>query len=201
MSRAIILAAVTVFAVGVGAALLAGHEGDEPAPAAAGGRSEAISSTTDATPPVERGLKVRSGSRKEVGAFPLRDGREVHLRTLSTTDGKSCLVQEEPSGAAGFSCLDGGLFAGRKVVWVVNFDGGPGRFSDMYLYGVAAPEVTRVSVERTDGSMVDVEPNADGGFVVESSPRDLELSVFPSGIRLYARGGASLGAIEIPAPG
>ena len=201
MRRVILLAALVAVAAGVGVAFAVSRDGGSSAAGTVPEADGQISSVETAPLPGERGLKVRPGSRRAVGEFRLRGGRTIQLRTLATSDGKSCLVEvEKPSGVAGSSCFDGELFAGQKVVFAINFDGGPERFGDMYLFGVAGPEVARVAVERTDGSSVDVEPNAEGGFLVQSSPQDLELNLLPTSLRLFARGGAPLGVIEIPGP-
>lgn len=147
-------------------------------------------------------LGIRAGTARDVGALPLARGRTVRLRVAETTGGQTCLIDvEEPSGARGMACRTGGLFTDQRVVFSVNFTGGPDSFSGMYLVGVAAPMVRAVSIVKSDGSVVAADLSSNGAFVVESSAAELERRVYPAAAVAYGDGGRVIERTDVPAPG
>lgn len=146
--------------------------------------------------------EIKAGTARDVGVFPLRQGRTVRLRVADTTAGQTCLVDvEEPHGARGMTCRTGGLFTDQRVVFSVNFAGGPDAFSSMYLVGVAAPMVRAVSVVKSDGSVVEADLSSDGAFVVESSAGELQRRIYPATVVAYGHGGRVIERVDTPAPG
>jgi len=206
MRRILVLGVMTIAGLALGFAMVTTRAPDTAAVEsveAVGSRTVGLAVERDARSslPGERVLSVEPGTRRGLGRFPLRGGRTLQVRTVRTTDGMSCLVNvEEPSLVGGSSCHEGSLFSPYRVLFVVNSDGGPGRFTDEYLIGIAAPEVALVALERTDGSVDETRPNAHGAFVIQSSPRDLERDALPAALRAYARDGSLVEAHEIPSP-
>jgi hypothetical protein len=196
MRRLTAIALAIALTAAAAAGLMAGQDEPQVAP-----RGVDVSDGARSPLPGERALSARPETRKAVGRFALRGGRALEVRTLQTTDGLACLVDvETPSLVGGSTCHDGDLFAAGPVVFSINSDGGPARFSDEYLVGLAAPEIALVSIEKTNGSRVDARPNMHGAFVVESSPRELRDDVHPAVLRAYADGGALVETIELSPP-
>ena len=142
---------------------------------------------------------VKPGTRKSVGAFQVR-GRTVLLETAESTDGEECLLDTElGTGGTGATCSKDGLFAARKVVFSLNFDGGPDVFRSLDVLGVAAPGVASVALSRTDGSVVRVDLDRTRAFVIESSAADLEANVLPARLELFGPSGKRIESVAIPA--
>lgn len=205
MRLVLLLVVVVSAAVGLGLALVGAEErAGQTAARPSGGQPVAQIPDAESLPAAERldsRLQVKPETKKAVGEFALRGGRTLRLHTAATRDGLWCLIDvEEPSGGASSSCHPGTPFSGSKAIWVINMDGGPRRFADLYLLGVAAPAITVVALTKTDGTTVDAEPNADGVFFFESSPTELERDALPSALRLYGRNGKLVETITIPAP-
>jgi hypothetical protein len=199
------LAVAVAFAAGTGLVVFADWGGDEGARASAPSTSRSsVSNESTAEPSsvlegLEQRLKVKIGSKKTRGEFALRGGRRLRVHTADTTDRKSCLLDvQEPAEIAGAMCLENGLFGLRKAAFSVSSNGGPARFGELYLLGVAAPGIATVSVSKTDGSTVDVQLNRDHAFLFQSTPSDLEQDILPSGLRLFGSGGKLVEMIEIP---
>jgi hypothetical protein len=151
---------------------------------------------------LERELHVKPGSKRHVGEFALRQGKSLMLTTAATTDGHWCLIDVvEPSGGAGSTCHEGAAFGRSKVVFSINMDGGPDRFAELYLLGVAAPDVHAIVLAHTDGTTVVTEPTAEGGFAFESTAADLEARIYPTTLRLYGQGRQLVETVDLPAIG
>ena len=203
MTRVFLLAAVAVAgAAGVVAGFSTWGRGDPGVSATASApRGIAASRPLDAESPAdqaERRLNVKEGTRKAVGQFTLRGGKTLRLDTADTTDGKSCLIDDVSDVSAGSACLENGLFALRKAAFVVNSNGGPDRFNELQLVGVAAPGIGAVSVSKTDGTSVELRLTRDGAFLFESTPAELEQDILPSALQLLGRNGKLVERIAIP---
>lgn len=207
MKHAILLVAVCSIALGAGLVIFGGIGRDGvTGPLATSGSGTPVSeaASADSLPALERmerDLKVKKGSKNAVGEFELRGGRKLRLHTVETTDGKSCLIDEDPAVGPGATCLEDGLFAFRKVALFVNSDGGPELFRELYVGGVAAPGIATVLLSMTDGSSVDLPLTRDGAFLFESTAVDLELSILPNGLRLYGSSGKLVQVVNFPPAG
>jgi hypothetical protein len=205
--KPVLLPTLAIAAV-VGIGLAFGRESDEsPAPRDPSSSLQVVSRSEQprneyAARALQRQLQVRPESKKSIGEFELQRGKSVKLTTATTVDGHWCLIDDQgPSGGAGSTCAENGPFARSKVLFSINMDGGPKRFTELYLLGVAAPDIRTVALSRTDGSTLTAQPNAEGGFVFESSSTDLESRVFPSSLRLYGPSGRLVETVDIPSVG
>lgn len=150
------------------------------------------------TPDAARGPRVEPRTRTPLGELALRGGK-LRLERAEMSDGSECLLHAElGSGVSGSQCFQRGLFGSSRVAFSVNADGGPGTFSSMYVVGIAHPAIGRVELVRTDGSVVRAELTKERTFVVESSAAELERSVLPASLRVYAGNGRLVETVEIP---
>jgi hypothetical protein len=150
---------------------------------------------------LERSIKLKAGSKRSLGEVELSDGRRVRLSRADTVDSKSCLIEDDPDTGPGAGCLEGGLFDARKAAFSVNAQGGPDRFAELYVVGVAAPSVRSVAMIKTDGETVALDLEAGGVFLFESSRADLEAHVYPVGLRLLGANGKLVEVVNFPPAG
>jgi hypothetical protein len=146
------------------------------------------------------GAKLKAGSKRLVGSFELRKGQAVRVSTVDTVDGAGCLIEEDGEGESS-SCLEGGLFTSRRAELVVSSIGGPERFDELHLTGVAAPDVRTVQLVKTDGAVVDLPLTPQRGFVFESPVGDLDADVYPTALRLLGANGRLIETVAFPAAG
>ncbi|HXG75569.1 MAG TPA: hypothetical protein VNJ53_03275 [Gaiellaceae bacterium] len=142
-------------------------------------------------------LTPRAGTDVHLGRFTLRSGRVVRLRTTETEGGHTCLVEADAEGE-GSACFRGGLFGTHRASFTISSNGGPRRFSELRLVGVAAPEVATVVVETTSGERNVLELNERNAFLFESTAAELGRDAVPSALVLYGRNGRLVERIEIP---
>lgn len=201
MKRALILVAVASAIAGVTFGVL-GRDGGTGQVSPSGTSQFVSGSDEDLTPAMERlveGSKIDEDTESEVGTFGLGPGRTLDVMTAKTIDGKSCLVHEDPVRGSGMMCLEGGLFSLNRAAFSISSDGGPERFSELMLTGIAAPEITRVVVAKTNGKGEEVALNGEGAFVFQSTPDELKQDIVPAGLRLYGgRSGRLVEWIRIP---
>lgn len=79
----------------------------------------------------------------------------VHLLSVPTSSGGSCLVAEKPDGSVGVSCLDTpSLFTNAPVAYLELSEGGPDPATVKYdrVVGVAEPGVSAVDVQLSSGT-------------------------------------------------
>jgi hypothetical protein len=143
-------------------------------------------------------LKVRPETRKVLGRFPLPQGGEVTLEIARTRGAQSCVIDTSPSGVEGRSCSDTRFFDDEHVVWSITGDGGPERFAELYVSGIAGPGVARVVILRSDGTTAEASLNRERAFVVAGTADELARDAVPAGIRAYGRGGKLLESVDIP---
>lgn len=207
MKRAFLLVAVGATAVGAGSVVIdvpgRGVADDREATRAAPASGSYVAQSTGSLSgnPLdgpEPGLQVRAGSRAEVGEFELRSGRKLRLQTADTIDGNSCVINLDPGSGQSSICLEGGLFERRRAAFFVNSNGGPERFSELYLGGVAVPGIGVVALVKTDGGSVELPLNGSRAFLYESTTAELERDVLPTALRLYGRSGRLVETITIP---
>ncbi len=148
---------------------------------------------------IEQSLEVTDGSRRSIGAFALSGARTLRSYVAVTNDGKSCLISDDSHAGAGATCVDGGLFDERPVLFSVDSQGGPERFQELYLSGIAAPGIAGVVVTKTDGTSAKLRIGSTGAFLFRSSPADLARDVLPTGMRLNAPDGTLVEVVDIPA--
>ena len=196
-TRRLLVVGVAAVAIAAVIAALAGLDSEterasvSPAGLDAG---KAVSVTADAA----RGSRVEPRTRTTLGDLALPGGK-LRLERAEMSDGSECLLPAElGSGVSGSQCFQRGLFGSSRVAFSVNSDGGPGTFSSMYVVGIAHPATERVELVRTDGSVVRAELTKERTFVVESSAAELERSVLPASLRVYAGNGRLVETVEIP---
>lgn len=207
MKLLIVFTAVASVAAGAALMHLTRDAETRGVPAASSGGYVAHSDETPDESPasaierLERSIKLKAGSKRSLGEVELSDGRHVRLFSADTVDSKSCLIEDDPETGPGAGCLEGGLFTARKAAFSVNAKGGPDRFEELYVVGVAAPSVRAVAVVKTDGETVALELNVERSFLFESSQADLEARVYPVGLRLFGANGKLVGAVTFPPAG
>jgi hypothetical protein len=146
-------------------------------------------------------LSLDTGTTRTLGEFELGGGRRVRLMTADTLDGKSCLFDDDSISGIGATCLERGLFTRRRVAFLVSFEGGPERFSELHVAGVAAPSIRGVSLLKTDGTVVELRLNAGRAFLFESPAADLEARTYPTALRLYGASGKLVETVTFPPAG
>jgi len=144
------------------------------------------------------GLALVPGSARALGVFKLSRGPSLDLSEADTQDGKSCLFESSRDGGEGRMCLDGGLFAHRRIAFVVDSQGGPGRFTELHVPGVVAPEIRMAEILKTDGTSVPIDLTSTRAFVYESPASELQQGVYPSGFRLYGPSGKLVETVHFP---
>lgn len=183
---------------------LATRGGVGGAPAASPDRVAASRVSAHEKPAAERfesSIDAKPGTRRPLGEFTLAGGRSLRLYSVETRSGKSCLVDEESGVGQSAGCLEEGLFGLRRAAFSVNTQGGPDRFDELYVVGVAAPGIRGVDVVETDGGHHSLELNSERAFVFQSSRSDLAAGVYPKALRLYSAAGRLVETIAIPALG
>jgi hypothetical protein len=111
------------------------------------------------------------------------------------------VTDDDLTGGSGATCVDGDLFATRKVAFSVASEGGPDDVTELYVSGVVAPPVRAASVVLTDGSAVPLALTEERGFLRESTASELQAHVYPAALRLYGANGKLLQTISFPAQG
>jgi hypothetical protein len=200
VKRAIFILFVACSAVGFAFVGLVGdrpHARPEPAAISA----LAVSSPSSAAGDVGGVLSLETETKRTLGEFELGGGRRVRLMTVDTLDGKSCLLDDDSSSGTGATCLEHGLFARRRVAFLVSFEGGPDRFSELRVAGVAAPGVRTVSVVKTDGSSIEVKLTRERAFLFESPAADLAARIYPTALRLYGASERLMETVTFPPAG
>jgi hypothetical protein len=144
--------------------------------------------------------RLKADTKRVLGSFELRKGRTSRVSTADTVDGLGCLIEEDNGGEMS-SCLEGGLFSARKAELVVSSQGGPDRFSELHVVGIAAPSIRGVWMVKTDGTTVQLPLNAQRAFVFESSAEDLDAKVYPTSLRLHGQSGRLVETVDFPPAG
>jgi hypothetical protein len=200
VKRAIFILFVACSAVGFAfVGLVGGRPHARPEPAAIS--ALAVSSPSAPAGDVGELLSLDTGTKRTLGEFELGGGRRVRLMTADTLDGKSCLLDDDSISGIGATCLERGLFTRRRVAFLVSFEGGPERFSELHVAGVAAPSIRGVSLLKTDGTVVELRLNAGRAFVFESPAADLEARTYPTALRLYGASGKLVETVTFPPAG
>lgn len=150
---------------------------------------------------LERAIKIKRGSKSALGEFVLSSGRRVALYTADTEDAKGCLIESDAAAGAGAGCLEGGLFAARKVAFSVNTDGGPEQFDELYVIGIVAPNVRSAALRLTDGREVPLRLTSERTFLFESPKSDLIEGVYPHVFRLFGANGKLVESVSFPPAG
>ena len=198
-----VIAAVAVSAAVAGVVAVVGEGGSRLGTRSPDGLPKTVALPAEpasALEALERRLDGVPGSRRHVGEFDLGGGRTLRLHAIATVRGATCLIDDEDGVALGSVCLDRG-FERRRVAFSINSSGGPGRSGELYLAGLAAPEVGAIVLARTDGSSVRLAVGRSNAFLYEASAADLARDVLPSRIDVYARGGRLLERVDIPVAG
>ena len=200
MKRAIFILFVACLAVGFAfVGLVGGRPDARPEPAAIS--ALAVSSPGAPAGDVGGMLSLEAGTKRTLGEFELGAGRRVRLMTADTLDGKSCLFDDDSISGIGATCLEHGLFARRRVAFLVSFEGGPDRFSELRVVGVAASGVRSVSLVNTDGSSIELKLTRERAFLFESPAADLEARTYPTALRLYGASGKLVETVTFPPAG
>ncbi len=193
--RLLVIVVALALVGGVSAALWLERAPDTKAPAS---RSSEIAAdrTTRASGP-----SLDGRTRRHLGTFALRrGGRQIRIATADTVEGSGCLIEEQ-EGAESSSCLGDGLFASRRAELMVSSEGGPDRFDELHVVGVAAPGVRNVVLVKSDGTTVSLAFNMQRAFFFESPAADLAARVYPSALRLVGASGKVLETVDFPAAG
>lgn len=201
MSRIVPIVVVASVVAGLTVALATRGDGKESARRTLSDRVAASRVATHektATERFESSIDAKPGSRRPLGEFTLAPGRSLHLYSVETKTGKSCLVDEDSRVGQSAGCLEDGLFGQRRAAFSLNTDGGPDRFDELYLVGVAAPGIRGVDVVETDGSHHSLELTSERAFLFQSSPSDLAAGVYPKALRLYSAAGRLVETITFP---
>lgn len=194
MTRLLVISFASVAAIVLGVVVGSNRTNESRSDQRAVARHDAVSVVRDAP----KLPWVKPGTQEFVGELETQ-GRKIRLETVESTDGEDCLVDIEiESGVSGATCSRGGLFSAHKVVFSVNFDGGPEHLSSLSVIGLAAPGIASVGLGKSDGSVVRVALDRTRGFVIESPPSELEMGVTPTGLVLFGPSGKRVDEVGIP---
>ena len=149
----------------------------------------------------ERAMKLKEGTKRKLGRLRMSDGADLDLFTATTVDGQECLIEEHSRSGVGAGCVEGGLFRRSKVEFSVNTDGGPDRFSSLYVAGLVAPSVGSASLVLTDGTLVRLALTTERTFLYESAQDALGRRTYPTGFRLFGPNGKLVESVTFPPAG
>lgn len=124
----------------------------------------------------------------------------VHLISVPTSKGGSCLVATTTDGGAGGSCLGTpSLFTDRPVAFIEESDGGPAPANINYLriVGVVQPGVTAVQVQLASGTTEAVSLSSTGAFDYEEALSTIHAGDLPSAL-VVDRGAGAPTVVTIP---
>ena len=204
MSRALPTVVILSVLAGLAFAHVTRSPGGEGALSARGDRVSSSRVVAREKSPTERfdgSIDAKPGTQRELGEFRLAGERSLRLYSVETRNGRSCLVDVDSSVGQSAGCLEGGLFGARRAAFSVNTQGGPDRFDELYLVGVAAPDIEAVDLVQTNGSLVRLELNPQRAFLFLSRSADLEARIYPTALRLHGPGGRLAETITFPPAG
>jgi hypothetical protein len=149
-----------------------------------------------------RGMKLDRASVRSVGVFLGPNGARRDVFTAHTTGGQGCIVESSVSGTTPSGQplhLTGGgcspdVFLGHSVAWVQS---GTAAMKDIYIYGVAKPNVARIEVVSSDGTISNVRINGNRAFYFQMPKTSLEQGVEPKTIRSFDAQGTQLDAMQV----
>jgi hypothetical protein len=150
---------------------------------------------------LEHSIEMTPGTKRLLGVFELADGRSVRVSTAGAASGKACVIEEDGKGGPSAGCQENGLFGARRVAFSVHSDGGPGELDELYVVGVAAPDVRAVELVETDGRAVRLELSKGQAFLFQSTAANLAARVYPTALRLYGPSGRLLETVTFPSVG
>jgi hypothetical protein len=115
--------------------------------------------TTERPLAIRQARRVASAAGRAVFAAPAADGAIVCLAMMADS--------ARPDWAA-TACESPAVMRTRPLTWTVSVAGNPARPADVFVWGIAAPDVARVSVRFGPMSASDAAPNANGAFIVDA---------------------------------
>lgn len=205
-SRSIALVGIGVALAIGGLALAIGErrDGNDPGAEAVASTAASVSapaakgSHASAFERLEERIGAKPGSSRRIGEFVLSGGRALRLYAVEGEKGALCLIDEIEEFGLGSTCVEPG-FRTRRAAFSINSNGGPGRFGEMHLVGVAAPGIASMEIVLSDGSVAPVALNSQQAFVHESTAPELERDALPAALRLFGSSGRLVDTITIPA--
>lgn len=192
-SRSVLLAAAAGLALACAALALLAVRGSS-----GGGKSGGTASGTLVAATPDRGGGIDPDTRTDLGTFRLPNGRTLDLFTGRTVDGRTCVVDEDATGASGGACVQGDLFDGRRIVFSVGSEGAPDQLSELHVSGIVAPSVRSAELVTTDGSGISLDLTPKRAFLWESPTEQLRAHVYPTAIRLYGANRRLLETVSFP---
>jgi len=154
-----------------------------------------------------RGMKLNPASVRAVGTFSGPTGASRNVFTAHTTGGHGCIVESSVTGTTPSGQplhLTGGgcspdVFLGHSIAWVQSGAGGPSASArnDLYIYGIAKPDVARVEVVSSDGTISSVGINGRHAFYFQMPKTSLEQGVEPKMIRSFDAQGTQLDQMSL----
>jgi hypothetical protein len=154
-----------------------------------------------------RGMKLDRASVRAVGTFSGPNGASRAVFTARRADGQGCIVESSVSGTTPSGQplhLTGGgcspdVFLGHSIAWVQSGAGGPSAAArkDLYIYGIAKPNVARVEVVSSDGTTSTVRINGNHAFYFQMPKASLAQGVEPETIRSFDAQGTQLDAMQL----
>jgi hypothetical protein len=153
------------------------------------------------------GMKLDRASVRSVGTFTGPNGASRDVFTARTTGGQACIVESsvtgttpsgEPLHLTGGGCSPD-VFLGHSIAWVQSGAGGPTAAArkDLYIYGIAKPNVARIEVFSSDGTISNVRINGQHAFYFQMPKASLAQGVEPKTIRSFDAQGAQLDSMQL----
>jgi hypothetical protein len=153
------------------------------------------------------GMKLDRASVQSVGTFSGPNGARRNVFRARTTGGEGCIVEDSVTGTTpsgqplhltGGGCSSD-VFLGHSIAWVQGGAGGPSAAAkkDLYIYGIAKPNVARVEVVSSDGTTSDVRINGNHAFYFQLPKTSLAQGVEPKTIRSFDVQGTQLDAMQL----
>jgi hypothetical protein len=211
MVRRLVLTFVLVLAIALTASyalgrFVFGHPADHPHQAQRASHSRHLvsavkqpkSSSNDGLATAAAHLGMIMSKKADLGTVG-SGATAVHLLSVPTSRGGSCLVAENPDGSIGVSCLDTpSLFTNAPVAYLELSDGGPDPATIKYdrIVGVAKPGVSAVEVQLSSGKTAAASVISTGAFDYEVPLSTVHAGSHPSKLIAH-EGGQVAGTIAL----
>lgn len=151
--------------------------------------------------PAGKALLPTPASARKVDRRATVDGQVYSVFTYRAANGQTCVGEAIPGGGEGVGCFDKAkLFAEGPIA--VSYgsrqdEGNRVRFANTWVWGFAAPSISRLEIVTRNCARIPVEVGPDGVFLHVSSRAQLAGGNFPLRIEALAAEGEVIGAKDI----
>jgi hypothetical protein len=152
--------------------------------------NQAISTPTAASSLAAAESRLGMLMSKTTDLGTLGKSNAVHLLSVPTSSGGSCLISETADGHQGTSCVDTPLFAKEPIAWLEESDGGPdpATINYMRVVGVVKPGVDAVDVQLESGAIDAVSLTSRGAFDYEEPLSTIHAGDLPATLIVHTGG-------------